>query len=68
MCCKRVGGRTVLAKLRRGDVDAPQGTVEVLAWLVPMIRERFPGQALFRCVWRPLELLTPCPVCIPLRC
>jgi len=23
-------------------VDAPEGTVEILAWLVPMIRERFP--------------------------
>jgi hypothetical protein len=37
------GEELLVAKLRGGYVDAPEGTVEVLAWLVPMLRERFPG-------------------------
>jgi hypothetical protein len=36
------GHHLVVAKLRGGDVDAPEGTPDILAWLVPLIRERFP--------------------------
>jgi hypothetical protein len=31
-----------VAKLRSGEADAPAGTVEVLAWLVPLLRSRWP--------------------------
>ncbi len=37
------GRELVVAKLRPGGVDATEGTVEVLSWLVPMIRSRWPG-------------------------
>jgi hypothetical protein len=37
------GGELVLAKLREGSVDATAGTTEALAWLVPLIRSRWPG-------------------------
>jgi len=36
------GDELLLAKLRPGDVDACEGTVEVLTWLVPLVRERWP--------------------------
>ena len=37
------GDELVLAKLREGRVDAPAGTTEVLDWLVPLLRSRWPG-------------------------
>jgi len=37
------GDELVLAKLREGCVDATEGTVEALGWLVPLIRSRWPG-------------------------
>jgi len=37
------GDELVLAKLREGWVDATAGTTEVLDWLVPLIRSRWPG-------------------------
>jgi hypothetical protein len=37
------GDELVLAKLREGRVDATEGTVEALGWLVPLIRRRWPG-------------------------
>ena len=37
------GNELVLAKLREGRVDAPAGTTEVLGWLVPLLRSRWPG-------------------------
>jgi hypothetical protein len=37
------GNELVLAKLREGSVDAPAGTTEVLGWLVPLLRSRWPG-------------------------
>jgi hypothetical protein len=37
------GEELVLAKLRDGSVDAPAGTTEVLDWLVPLLRSRWPG-------------------------
>jgi len=36
------GQELLLAKLRSGNVDAPAGTVEVLEWLVPLLRSRWP--------------------------
>lgn len=35
------GDELLLAKLRPGDVDGAAGTDEVLAWLVPMLRQRW---------------------------
>jgi hypothetical protein len=35
-------GELLLAKLRPGGRDASEGTVEVLKWLVPLLRERWP--------------------------
>ena len=37
------GRELLVAKLRGGDCDAPAGTVEVLAWLVPLLRSRWPN-------------------------
>ncbi len=36
------GDHLLVAKLRRADIDASAGTEEVLAWLVAMIRSRWP--------------------------
>ena len=36
------GDHLLVAKLRRADIDASAGTVEVLTWLVAMIRSRWP--------------------------
>jgi hypothetical protein len=36
------GDELLVAKLRPGGVDACEGTTEVLAWLVPLVRERWP--------------------------
>jgi len=37
------GHELMLAKLRPGGVDATEGMIEVLTWLAPMIRSRWPG-------------------------
>lgn len=36
------GNELLVAKLRPSDIDGSAGTPEVLAWLVPMLRERWP--------------------------
>jgi len=36
------GDELLVAQLRPGCVDGPEGTVEILQWLVPMLRSRFP--------------------------